>query len=92
VNASNFSFAGLTLANSGSQFQPSRVLVAQELTWMLLLAYSQRVGVPELFALDLLDPGDRLVDRLLNRFFPGRSWVRYCCYLRRIHLAGRQML
>jgi hypothetical protein len=36
------------------------LLVAQELTWMLL-AYSQLVGVPELFALDLLNSRDRLV-------------------------------
>jgi hypothetical protein len=38
--------------------------LSQELTWMLL--YSWTDGVPKLFAKHLLDPDDRLVDRLLG--------------------------
>ena len=33
---------------------------------MLLLAYSHPIGVPSLFAQDLCDAGDRVVDRLLE--------------------------
>jgi hypothetical protein len=39
---------------------------------MLLLAYSQMVGVPNLLARDPFDPGDRLLDRVL-RGDPPRS-------------------
>jgi hypothetical protein len=39
---------------------PDVRLFSQKLTW-LLLAYSQTVGVAELLAQDLFDPGDRLI-------------------------------
>jgi hypothetical protein len=32
----------------------------------MVVSIAQRVGVPKLLAQDLLDPGDRLVDRLLG--------------------------